>query len=196
MTMSRKNGGPIVDELPTLESLHERHFGFHQVVCHSFAQAARVCLARHHVPPTDFDIENRGTEETAARRLEWNLPDARERATWNNRDDATRDGAYSIAIAVVEAELELFAVSRAETRTGADYLLGQQMEGESDDLEAAYRLEVAGDDRGELPGIRSRLKRKVQQAKDGDSDLPALACVVGFAARTVMLEMVGPEHGK
>jgi len=46
---------------------------------------------------------------------------ARELAAWANADDATRDGAYAIALGALEAGFGLLATSRAETLTGADY---------------------------------------------------------------------------
>lgn len=105
----------------------------------------------------------------------------------NNADDATRDGAYSISLAVTEVELGLVAIGRAETRTGADYYaapIGVQ------DFEQAYRLEVSGLDRGNKSDINRRLREKVQQAHSGKSNLPAIASVVGFLHRTVLIERV------
>ncbi len=80
----------------------------------------------------------------------------------------------------------LFAVARAETRTGTDYYLGIAGAG----LEKSHRLEVSGVDRGDRAAVARRLREKVVQAKVGNSNLPALASVVGFSAKRVAIETV------
>lgn len=106
---------------------------------------------------------------------------------WNNADDATRDGAYSLSIAAIEIELGLLAVERAETRTGADYYMAPSS---PTSLENAYRLEVSGVDHGNEADIRRRLNEKIQQTKHGSSNLPAIAAVVGFLERRIAIEQV------
>lgn len=56
-----------------------------------------------------------------------------------------------------------------------------------DDLEDCRRLEVSGVDRGPEPVVRQRLDAKLRQAAKGDSNLPALAAVVGFKARLIVM---------
>ena len=175
------------DDLPQLRSLRfPRHPGISAAVCEAFAEAAEVCLAKHHSPPrTELLIECCGRE--AKRTLSWRFPDDTAQRAWNNEDDATRDGAYIVSIAVVEKELGLVALSRAETRTGADYYVGSP---DATDFEDAFRLEVSGVDRGKLPAIRRRLREKEEQALRGDSPLPAYASVVGFGEASVLLNLV------
>jgi hypothetical protein len=173
------------DPLPKLSELHLRHRGLTGPLGRSLAEAASVCLARHHEPPVDFDIAD-GTA-VAVREVSWAAPDDRAAAAWANRDDATRDGAYAVAIAAVEAERGLLAVSRAEVRSGADYYMAPAG-AEVGDLELAIRLEVSGTDRGDGHAVQRRLRKKLDQARDGASDTPALACVVGFAARRMAME--------
>ncbi len=38
--------------------------------------------------------------------------------------------------------------------------------------------------------IKRRLREKVDQALRGDNNLPALACVVGFRAKLIMIQTV------
>lgn len=176
------------EPLPKLEDLHLRHYGLPQPEGESFARAAGVCLSRHHPePPVDFHVSNDRSQ--SAREVAWTPPDDRTKAAWANRDDATRDGAYAMAIAAVEVECGLVAVSRAEVRTGADYYVAPA-EADPQDLEEAIRLEVSGTDAGEEGTVQQRLRQKVQQTKDGISDSPALACVVAFAARRIAIEEV------
>ena len=80
----------------------------------------------------------------------------------------------------------LVAVHRAETLTGADYYIARP--GDSPhDLEDCQRLEVSGVDRGLQGAVEKRLRAKLDQAAAGRSNLPALAGVVGFRARLVLL---------
>lgn len=168
--------------LPALDELHQRHHGLTEPVCLSFAEAAAVALDRHHAPPADFNVT--AEDGPGLRALAWTVSSARARAAWNNTDDATRDGAYAIAAAAVEAEMGLFAIGRADTRTGADYYFAPA---QAADLETAVRVEVSGVDRGGEGEVKARLKRKLKQAQAGKSDLPAAACIVAFKARRVAI---------
>lgn len=172
-----------VGALPDLASLHERHPGVTPVVTANYAEAASVALSRHHESPTTFSI--RYGQDSSERELWWSRPNSRAIRAWSNRDDATRDGAYSLALAAVEAEAGWVALGRAETRTGADYYVGFT---DAPDYEDAYRLEVSGIDEGDAPQIEYRLTQKLKQAREGQSDLPALACVVGFRSRRIAIE--------
>ena len=172
---------PRKGPLPALAELHQRHRGVTPAVCAAFAEAASVCLSRHHEPPRDLRL---ASPEEVVREVNWTMPDDRTRDAWANRDDATRDGAYSVAMAAVEAELGWLAISRAETRTGADYYVAPPG---TTDLESAYRLEVSGVDEGNDAVVAGRLSDKVRQTRDGASSLPAIASVVGFKAALVVI---------
>ncbi len=175
------------ETLPNLRTIVKpRHPGISEAVCASYTEAAEVCFARHHGPPlTELKIECCGN--ISAKVLEWKQPDDDAIRAWNNRDDATRDGAYIVSLTTVEAELGKVALSRAETRTGADYYVG---ESGSKDLEEAYRLEVSGTDAGKRAELRSRLRKKERQALAGNSPLPAYASVVGFREAMVLVSLV------
>jgi len=160
-------------------TLSERHPGISEGVALSYAEAVRVCLDRHHRSPVDVLINDSGGVEKAT--AEWPLADDRIKKAWANKDDATRDGAYGLSLAAIEAIRGLVAVRRAETRTGADYYLGESGS-KADDLEANFRLEVSGTDEGGETIILGRLRQKLEQARKGNSNLPAIASVVGFAA--------------
>lgn len=101
--------------LPDLNTLHERHFGLTPAVCANYAEAAAVCLSRHFAPPQTLAVQSGSYgHPEALRQVDWKPASAREKLAWQNQDDATRDGAYAIALAVVESELELFVYSRAK----------------------------------------------------------------------------------
>ena len=171
---------------PTLpiQNMAQRHTGLTKAIADSYSEAACVCLARHHRPPTDFDLDRSGTRTGAT--AVWQPPDARTRGAWANETDATEAGASACALAAVELTDGLVAVRRAETRTGADYYVAPHG-ASADDLEDCLRLEVSGVDRGPEHVVRQRLNAKLRQAAAGNSNLPALAGVVGFKARMIVV---------
>jgi hypothetical protein len=120
--------------------------------------------------------------------VEWEKPNDHIKGAWANYDDATRDGAYACALAATELSRGYVAVRRAETRTGADYYVAPVGE-LANDLEYCLRLEVSGTHL-DNSGVKTRLKGKVEQAAEGESSLPALAAVVGFRAKLIMIQTV------
>ena len=171
---------------PTLpiHDMEQRHVGLTKAISDSYIEAAGVCLDRHHRSPTDFDLDRSGSQSTVV--VAWQPPDARTRDAWANETDATEAGASACALAAIELSDGFVAVRRAEVRTGVDYYVAQP--GASvDDLEDCRRLEVSGVDRGPEPVVRQRLDAKLRQAAKGDSNLPALAAVVGFKARLIAM---------
>ena len=162
----------------------QRHEGLTQAIATAHTEAAGVCLARHHRSPTDFDLDRSGERSAVA--VAWQPPDKRTVGAWANDDDATEAGACACALAAVELVDDMVAVRRAETKTGADYYVapkGRPLH----DLEDCFRLEVSGVDAGSESTVSRRLKEKLEQAAAGLSNLPAMAGVVGFKARLIML---------
>lgn len=173
-----------------LHNMSDRHQGLTPAVAESYLEAARVTLSRHHESPQEFTLRKFFYESNEAFDIvvAWEPPDENCLRAWANHDDATRDGAYACAIAAAELSLGLYAISRAETLTGADYYvapLGQTIE----DLESCFRLEVSGTNLDESR-VRRRLSEKVQQALEGQSNLPALAIVVGFRVKVIFSRFV------
>jgi len=170
--------------------MHTRHEGLTEAIANYYTEAARVCLDRHHHPPRDFSIDYNGTSSPAT--LDWKPTDDRMKGAWANETDATEDGAYACALAAAEMSEGLVAVHRAETKTGADWYIappGQTIE----DLEDCLRFEVSGVDRGNESTVAQRLKKKLKQAAEGNSNLPAMAGVVGFKAALVLLAPLEEE---
>ncbi|MDP3460743.1 MAG: hypothetical protein Q8S09_15840 [Hyphomonas sp.] len=160
--------------------LSARHYGVTFHIAGSYAEAASVCLDRHHSPDVKFELEDNAKRSVAT--ASWQSPiDDRTKASWNNVTDTTEFGAYGLALAAVEHSRGLVAIQRAETRTGADYYIGDP-ENAPEDLENSLRLEVSGMESGNEAAIKARLKQKVAQTKHGRSNLPAIACVVAFHA--------------
>lgn len=169
-----------------LEKLSDRHKGLTPEVAACYLQAACVCLDRHHESPTEFSLDSDSL--VTATVVEWQPTDDRVKNAWANKDDATRDGAYAIALASTELSKNFVAVHRAETKTGADYYVAP-IDAPSDDLEKWYRLEVSGTDLDEIQ-LRARLKSKVEQTKKGNSNLPALATVIGFKVKRIFVKTI------
>lgn len=156
--------------------------------CEDYYSALQVALARHHAPPTTvFQV----TDGDRVRRWSamWTLPSPLERNGQRNADDCTRDAAYLMAVAAVEAERDMVVHSRTDTLTGADIQL-VPAEPCIDMFERSVRLEVSGQDRGTPATLRSRLREKMEQARAGKSDLPAVAAVVGFQVAMVLVSDV------
>ena len=173
-----------------LRDMSDRHRGLTRALAESYLEAARVSLDRHHEPPQEFALHNSpyASLEILAVLVEWEPPDERCRGAWANQDDATRDGAYACAIAATELALGLYTVRRAETRTGADYYVAP-LNHASEDLEDWYRLEVSGTN-ADAQEVRRRLGNKVRQTQHGQSNLPALAVVVGFRVKLIFIQAV------
>ncbi|MBI4596205.1 MAG: hypothetical protein HY730_07515 [Candidatus Tectomicrobia bacterium] len=170
--------------------MSDRHPGLTPEIAAFYHQAARVCLDRHHVTPTQFLLQEEQTELVT--QVEWEPADNRSRAAWANEIDTTEAGAYACSLAATELMRGLVAVRRAETGTGADYYIGPTGRA-AEDLEDCYRLEVSGTDRGSKDGVMRRLQQKVAQTLAGNSNLPALAAVVGFQAQLILIQAVEDE---
>jgi len=184
---------PVLPSLPDLFRLHERN-GLSENIVRDLADAATVCLQRHHVSPTRFELSNWATGDARSFELDWVPPNDRTLRSWANHDDATRDGAYALVLAAAEAFLGVVAIGRTQRRSGADWWvvpvgtrvdLDQQL-----DYENATRLEVSGMDlcRGEA-ALLARLQDKTDQARRGGSGL-AIAGVAAFQIRRIAFRTV------
>ena len=169
-----------------LENAHERHYALPLEVAACYHQAARVCLDRHHTSPVEFRIE----DDTGSVPVEvkWDTTDARSRAAWANRDDATRDGGYLCVIAAAEVRDDLYAIRRVQVGGRADYYVGPR-DTLPDDMESCFRLEISGIDSGYRTAVIRRLGIKVAQVSGGGT-FPAMAGVIGFAAGLIVLRWV------
>jgi hypothetical protein len=174
----------------SLDGLDKRHYGLTPAIAEAYREAASACLSRHHSPSVVLTLSDNGVESAAE--MAWIAPDPRVLAAWANRTDTTEAGAYACVIAGVEELRGFVAVRRAETGTGADYYVGADGVGK-EDLENCLRLEVSGVDAGDRKEVAKRLVGKVQQARDGSSSLPALAGVMGFAAKLLVVQDVLEE---
>jgi hypothetical protein len=168
-----------------IKALSERHHAITSAVAADLYEAACVCLHRHHTSPQTLEVDNEGDRESVE--IEWDEPDERTLSARASERPTTEAGASAIVVAAVEHARGLFAVTRGDVGSGADYYLlpnGVPF----DDLEEAVRLEVSGVNRGPAGRVRRRMIEKVRQALRGDNNLPAIVGVVGFSCRLVLLQ--------
>jgi len=137
-----------------LGGLHERHPGLTPALGQCYAEAASVCLSRHHQPPVTAAVNHSGISEPKV--VNFDIPDARVSRAHANEIDATEIGAYGLSLAAIEAVAGLVAVRRAETLTGSDWYIAPAGT-DSQDLENCIRLEVSGINAGGSKDIKSRL---------------------------------------
>jgi hypothetical protein len=162
-----------------------------------YAITAAVCLSRHHRSPTVVTVES-DSGLVLQYQVAWPPPTAEHIRSSANVEQATRDGAYALALAAVDAQLGLVALRRAEGRSGSDFYLipkgsdvpsDPHLDLERDDL---IRLEVSGINEDDDAAMRGRVRQKIRQALDGHSPVPAIVGVVGFlSARVVFREARG-----
>ena len=164
--------------------MDQRHAGLTKATAEHQTEGARVCLDRHHKSPTTFRIED--SSRVLESVVNWTPTDERTQRAWGNEKYATEHGAYACALAAVELACGLISVSRAETGTGVDFYMAPP-DTSVDDLENHIRLEVSGVGRGDGAAVAKRLTSKLDQAKKGNSNLPAIAGVVGFPTRQIRL---------
>lgn len=167
--------------------MHERHAGLTQPIAATYEEAASVCLDRHHLSPIELLLFDNGVASRA--QISWAKPGARTVGAWANKTDTTEAGACACVIAAVEHLRGLLALRRADTGTGADYYVALPGACEND-LENCLRLEVSGVDSGSEREIAKRVLAKIAQAARGDSNLPALAGVIGFRAKLLIVRDV------
>ena len=177
---------PIVD----IDELAEAQPRLDSQLMTTFGQAASVCLDRHHVLPillTVVEDEYRNEAE-----LKWNPSTDAAKSSWGQQNDTVEWGAVGVTLAFLGTARGLIATRRAQRGSGADYYVAPP-DGAVEDLEGVVRLEISGVDRDERTEIERRLKRKVQQLRDGETNSPGIAVVVGFRAKSILLATLEPE---
>lgn len=168
----------------SLLKLGDRHPGLTGALGDSYSEAACVCLARYHAPPVSALISYHGTQHISVSGFA--LPSASVCNAYANELDATETGAYAMSLAAVEVVADLVAVRRAETLTGADWYLAP-IGSATTDLETCVRLEVSGSGSGTAKDLQRRLDEKIAQTLRGQSNLPAIASVVGFSELRILI---------
>lgn len=176
----------LIMDFLNFNQLEEDGHRLKQSYLDALSDAAAFCFDRHHSSPQKFRTVNADKELTF--NVRWEKPDAFSKVTWANRDDATEAGACAVALAIVHKACGFVVVTRAETLTGVDYFLAKA--GESHQVAG---LEVSGVDAGGKAELHARLRKKISQATEGESRLPAIVLVVGFKALRALLADVSEK---
>src|SRR5690349_8995415 len=104
-------------------------------IADNLAVNAAVCMERHRGSPRMWLVQ---VDQNAPvdYLVTWLAPTPAQIRACANQDDATRDGAYALALAAVDIHLGYVALRRAEGRSGVDfYLIPEGAEfGESPDI--------------------------------------------------------------
>ena len=103
------------------------------------------------------------------------------RRCWNDQDYATEQGAYSVALLLIQRLTSFTVVERSRRGTGFDYWLGNVSDSAELPFEKSARLEVSGIRRGERRQVRSRVTLKGAQVQAVDSLSPAYIAVIEFS---------------
>ena len=166
--------GPIILRL---SSLSKGRIGITSAYGSALAEAATVCLAEQkHISPTDMKISGKFTKKAS---IEWSYPTPQALRCWNDDEDTTEQGAYGVAILLIE-KCGLEVVERSKKKTGFDYWLGEK--GVDTILfQKSSRLEVSGIRHGNNYQVNRRVQIKEAQTKPSDGNLPAVIVVVEFS---------------
>jgi hypothetical protein len=159
-----------------------RHYGITPAIGGMIAEAAEVCLARHHSPPSKATVDT--TRNVLTVDFQWNAPSHRSRAGHLNEIDATELGACALAIAALELSESLYVVSRTATRSGADYWVHRDPNAST--LEDAIRLELSGINDATSRQLQYRVTVKLQQTQNASKTL-AWAGIVAFKQLRIVL---------
>jgi hypothetical protein len=167
-----------------LASLASGRKGLTPAFGETLAEAACVCFEeRGHSSPTPMNIS--GSYSLSAG-VDWSAPSEQAKRCWNDDEVTTEQGAYGIAVLLVEC-CGLEVIERSKKKTGFDYWLGDPSSSNTL-FQGLSRLEVSGIRNGDNSSINSRVKQKLKQTEVSDGMLPAVIVVVEFGTPTARLE--------
>ncbi|WP_162600933.1 hypothetical protein [Paraburkholderia sp. C35] len=138
-------------------------------------EAASFCFEQNgHPVPTRAALS--GCEAPHAH-FHWSSPPVQATATYRDKDVAAENGAYAVAIAVLNHVHGYKVVERSAKGTGFDFWIGMAQ----GDLpfQSTMRLEVSGIFEGQSR-VSSRLKSKLKQMAPSDGRGEGLAVVAEF----------------
>lgn len=146
----------------------------------ALAEAASVCLEdQQHRTGVLLRI---GGSRSGVFRLEWDAIAEDARRTWADEPFTTEQGAYGVALLIVEPLTRWTVLERSRKGTGFDYWLGAR-DSKEPLFQNKARLEVSGIRQGDESAVRARVKRKLGQTQQSDEGgLPAMVIVVEFGS--------------
>ncbi|MCX5770926.1 MAG: hypothetical protein NTZ09_11730 [Candidatus Hydrogenedentes bacterium] len=112
-------------------------------------------------------------------RLRWPNTTEQMRRCHNDREVATENGAYGIAILLVRKETGYKALERSMKGGGFDYWVGKDA---ALPFQYKARLEVSGIRLGDERDLSAKVREKVEQTRKSDGKFPAYVVVVEFGS--------------
>lgn len=154
------------------------------VRCSSFAEAAAVCLARYHEKKVNVVVLGDLQSEFE---LVWGQVSEEQRNSYNDLEEATEDGAYCLAIWVIEKLTEYHTLRKSQKQTGIDFFLNHKTDTQNPKPQA--RLEVSGILKGTTSKIKARLNQKIAQSMQSDDlEIPAFIIIVEFSKPSITVK--------
>lgn len=141
----------------------------------AMAEAAGVCFdERSHISPTNVALQG---DESGTAVVLWKHPDDQAKRTWSDEPYTTEQGAYALAIGIVQNSRGLVALERSRKFNGFDYWLGED---ESTLFLDKTRLEVSGIRNGTKSQLKARVRQKIDQIDTSKGSLKGIVVVVEF----------------
>lgn len=145
----------------------------------ALAEAGAICLSEQGQQP-GVALEVEGGFSRAFILL-WPQVTEQMRRCWNDQDYTTEQGAYGVALLLIQRLTSFTVVERSRRGTGFDYWLGNVSDSAELPFEKSARLEVSGIRRGNRRQVRSRVTLKEAQVQAVDSLSPAYIAVIEFS---------------
>ena len=143
-------------------------------------EAASFCFEQHrHSVPTRAALNGCDTPHA---HFHWTSPPAQAAATYRDRDVAAEQGAYAVAIAVLNQFHGYKVIERSVKGTGFDFWIGTTAD--SLPFQNKVRLEVSGIFEGQSR-VNARLKSKLKQMAPSDQSGSGFAVVAEFGSPTI-----------
>ena len=133
----------------------------------ALAEAGAICLSEQgHQPGVALKVEGSFSEAFV---LLWPQVTEQMRRCWNDQDYTTEQGAYSVALLLIQRLTSFTVVERSRRGTGFDYWLGNVSDLAELPFEKYARLEVSGIRRGNRRQVRSKVTLKGVRVRAVDS---------------------------
>ena len=148
------------------------------IKCADFSEAAAVCLDnQNHKQNVMLTVEG---DLEAQFQLTWEEVTQQIKDSRNDMDYSVENGAYCLAMLVIERLTDYKVVKQSKKRTGFDYWLGNKKEALG--IQQQARLEVSGILKGTIGQINQRMREKIKQTQKSDNlNIPAYIVVVEFS---------------
>lgn len=156
-----------------------------------YAEAAMISLESNgHLSPTDMDITG---HHNCACRITGPAVTPPMRKRHAEPDKAAEEGAYGVAIPLIEKLESLTVVEQARKGTGFDWWFlprGAPTPDQQNFLKGTMMLEVSGIRKGDDPRVMQRVAKKRKQVNKRPEDLSGFIVVIEFGRPIARVEKV------